>query len=110
MRSQSFPSPRFNWTRVNAPRSFLPCYAHIGREPSKRQLEDEKLKVHIRAIDTQSRGTYGRPRMSEQLRHVIPIKPNDGAGGMATFSSGALAKLIHWAPRIAGVASCAFIS
>jgi len=43
-------------------------YAHIGREPSKRQLEDGKLKVYIRAIHAQSRGTYGRPRVRMQLR------------------------------------------
>ena len=40
-------------------------YAYLEREPSARQREDERLKVHISAIHTRSRGTYGRQRVGQ---------------------------------------------
>ena len=43
-------------------------YASLEREPSTRQREDERLKVHIGAIHVRSRGTYGRERVGRQLR------------------------------------------
>ena len=43
-------------------------YAWATREPSRRQREDDQLKAHIRAAHTASRGTYGSPRIYEQLR------------------------------------------
>jgi len=42
-------------------------YAYLEREPSSRQREDERLKVHIGAIHVRSRGTYGRQRVGQQL-------------------------------------------
>lgn len=42
-------------------------YAYLEREPSTRQREDERLKVHIGAIHVRSRGTYGRQRVGRQL-------------------------------------------
>jgi transposase InsO family protein len=42
-------------------------YAYLEREPSRRQREDERLKVHIGAIHVRSRGTYGRARVGRQL-------------------------------------------
>lgn len=42
-------------------------YAFLEREPSTRQGEDERLKVHIGAIHVRSRGTYGRARVGQQL-------------------------------------------
>lgn len=42
-------------------------YAYVGRGPSTRKREDEKLKVHIGAVHARSRGTYGRARVGRQL-------------------------------------------
>jgi hypothetical protein len=45
-------------------------YAYLEREPSTRQREDERLKVHIGAIGAihaRCRGTYGRARVGQQL-------------------------------------------
>jgi putative transposase len=38
------------------------------RKPSWRQKEDQKLKVAIKASHTASRGTYGSPRIVDDLR------------------------------------------
>ena len=43
-------------------------YAWATRPPSRRQREDVQLRARIRAIHTASRGTYGSPRVYEQLR------------------------------------------
>ncbi len=43
-------------------------YAWATRPPSRRHREDVQLKARIRAIHTASRGTYGSPRIYEQLR------------------------------------------
>ena len=43
-------------------------YAWAHRGPSARQRDNDRLKVRIRAIHTASRGTYGSPRIDEQLR------------------------------------------
>ena len=43
-------------------------YAWAKRPPSRRHREDVQLKAHIRAIHHASRGTYGSPRIYEQLR------------------------------------------
>ena len=49
-------------------------YAYLEREPSSRQREDERLKVHIGAIHVRSRGTYGRQRMGRQLlREAVEV-------------------------------------
>jgi len=49
-------------------------YASVEREPSIRQREDERLKVHIGAIHVRSRGTYGRQRMGRQLlREAVEV-------------------------------------
>ena len=42
-------------------------YAHIDRAPSHRHSEDAKLKPHIQAAHTKSRGTYGRLRVVKEL-------------------------------------------
>ncbi len=43
-------------------------YAWRSREKSKRQNEDEKLQLEVKAIHEQSRGTYGVPRIHRALR------------------------------------------
>ena len=49
-------------------------YAFMGRGPSARALENEKLLAEIKEIHVQSRGTYGSPRMYRELiarGHVV---------------------------------------
>ena len=43
-------------------------HAWWGRPPSARQQADEKLSAKIHAIHTESRGTYGSPRVHADLR------------------------------------------
>jgi len=43
-------------------------YAWLKRPESKRQKEDERLRVHIRASHKASRKTYGSPRVLRDLR------------------------------------------
>ena len=43
-------------------------YAWLRRSPSKRQQEDARLKVSIRAAHQRARGTYGSPRVTQQLK------------------------------------------
>jgi transposase InsO family protein len=43
-------------------------YAWVKREPSKRAREDEVLRKKIEAIHSESRGTYGRPRVHAELK------------------------------------------
>jgi len=43
-------------------------YGWRGRTPSRRQCEDARLTVEIRAAFEQSRRTYGRPRLTRALR------------------------------------------
>ena len=38
-------------------------YSWLKRKPSKRELENKKLKLKISQIYWQSRGTYGSPRI-----------------------------------------------
>ena len=42
-------------------------YAWRSRGESRRQREDRRLKVHIRAVHRASRGTYGVPRIHAEL-------------------------------------------
>ena len=42
-------------------------YAWVQRQPSQRQRDNDRLKVRIRAVHAASRGTYGSPRVHEQL-------------------------------------------
>lgn len=42
-------------------------YAWLKRPPSKRAQEDERLTKRIRSIHARSNGTYGAPRIHEQL-------------------------------------------
>ena len=42
-------------------------YAWVSRPPSRRSQEDERLAARIRALHTGSRGTYGVPRIFEDL-------------------------------------------
>ena len=47
-------------------------HAHIARQASTkpcRYLSDAALRVHIKAIHTQTRGSYGRPRIWHALRN-----------------------------------------
>ena len=44
-------------------------YAWMHRLPSQRERDNDRLQVHIRAIHAASRGTYGSPRVHEQLPH-----------------------------------------
>lgn len=43
-------------------------YRWLKHTPSKRDQEDAMLTVKIEAIHTQSRGTYGAPRIHAELR------------------------------------------
>ena len=43
-------------------------YAAQRRAPSARATADEALRVHVRAAHTQSRRTYGAPRVHQELR------------------------------------------
>jgi len=43
-------------------------YAWQGRQPSARTSQDARLTERIRQVHQQSRGTYGRPRVAQQLR------------------------------------------
>jgi len=43
-------------------------YAWCHRPPSRRQIEDEKLTLEIKEWHARSRGTYGSPRILEDLR------------------------------------------
>lgn len=43
-------------------------YASLGRPPCTRQRQDERLSLQIEAAHEQSRGIYGSPRVTEQLR------------------------------------------
>ncbi len=43
-------------------------HAWARREPSDREREDRRLEVHVVAIHRESRGTYGSPRITEELR------------------------------------------
>ena len=49
-------------------------YAWLHRGPSAHQRDNDRLQVRIRAIHTASRGTYGSPRICEQLRQDgVPV-------------------------------------
>jgi len=43
-------------------------YSWLNRTPSKRKLENEKLKIKIAEIYWQNRGTYGSPRIHKKLK------------------------------------------
>jgi len=43
-------------------------YAWRKREPTRRSREEERLRVHVRAVFRESRKTYGSPRVHRQLR------------------------------------------
>lgn len=45
-------------------------YAWQRREPSRRQREDERLRVHVRATFKRSRRTYGAPRIHDELKEA----------------------------------------
>jgi len=45
-------------------------YRWLGREPSVRQRREQERRSQIRAVHTQSRGTYGSPRVCAQLRRM----------------------------------------
>lgn len=45
-------------------------YAWASRTPSAREMEDQQLAEHIRAIHTRSRGTYGSPRIHAELKEL----------------------------------------
>lgn len=49
-------------------------YAWKNRKPSSRRLEDERLKVAIRAAHERGRGTYGPQKIQEELVEVENMK------------------------------------
>jgi hypothetical protein len=52
-------------------------YAWVKRMQSARALREERLRVEVRAIHRQSRGTYGSPRVCAELRE----RGERGSGG-----------------------------
>ena len=52
-------------------------HAHVARQscpPSHRVLSDEALLVHIKAVQTRTRRSYGRPRILRELRNAgVPV-------------------------------------
>jgi len=44
------------------------CYAWRGRQPSRRQQEDERLGKLIRCVHAESRQRYGGPRIHAELQ------------------------------------------
>lgn len=52
-------------------------YAWIKRKPSKRAVENQELMEQIREIYKKSKGTYGSPRITEELKinHVHVSRP-----------------------------------
>lgn len=65
-------------------------YAALGRNPSKRSLSDQKLKLQIRAVHASSRRRYGAPRVHAELRangetcghnHVARLMREEGLKG-----------------------------
>jgi putative transposase len=66
-------------------------YAWQAGESSSRALEDQRLTLHIRAAHKASRGTYGSPRITHQLRdeglqagrrRVARLMSQDGLRGL----------------------------
>jgi putative transposase len=45
-------------------------YAWQGRQPSARAIDDEQLIEYVRQVHERSRGYYGRPRVTGQLRRL----------------------------------------
>jgi len=43
-------------------------YSWLGRTPSKRSEEEIRLKVSIQEAHQRGRGTYGSPRVTEELK------------------------------------------
>ena len=43
-------------------------YRWLNAQPSERQTKDERLKIEIKAIHSESRGTYGSPRVHAELQ------------------------------------------
>ena len=43
-------------------------YSWSKRKPSKRSIENQILVEHIRKIHKESKGTYGSPRITEELK------------------------------------------
>jgi len=44
------------------------CYAWVERPPSAHATADEQLAEQIRQVHQTSRGTYGSPRLQEELK------------------------------------------
>lgn len=47
------------------------CHAYLARKASsapRRHLSDDALLVHVKAVHTRTRGSYGRPRILRELR------------------------------------------
>jgi putative transposase len=43
-------------------------YRWLRAQPSERQTNNDRLKLEIKSIHTESRGTYGSPRIHAELR------------------------------------------
>jgi putative transposase len=43
-------------------------YSWLKRKPSKRAIENQKLMEQIRQVHKKSKGTYGSPRITEELK------------------------------------------
>ena len=43
-------------------------YRWVKREPSRREVDNQKLDVEIREIYDQSKGRYGSPKITQELR------------------------------------------
>ena len=62
-------------------------YAWMHRLPSQRARDNDRLQVRIRAIHAASRGTYGSPRVHEQLTQVEKMVPEVGVEPTRSVSS-----------------------
>jgi transposase InsO family protein len=49
-------------------------YVWLVRKPSARKLEDERLKIAIKAAHKRGRGTYGPEKIQEELAEVEKIE------------------------------------
>jgi putative transposase len=60
-------------------------YAWLRRPPSRRSLENSRLKKHITAIHAESDGVYGSPKVRDELLQLGFQAGRHRVAGSATF-------------------------